>query len=70
MGGVRYRIVTELPAAVTRPEFCDLTDQQVRIRVEVQEQAVVVIAHGSDPRRCEALLRQLGATEMGIDLCG
>jgi len=48
----------------------DLADDQLRIRVQVRDGVLQIIAHGSDPAACEALLRSLGATEIGVDLCG
>lgn len=70
MNGVRYRIVQDLPPQVRTPEFVDLADNQVRVRVIAEPGGVTIIAHGADVRLCEELLRRLGATDLGLDLCG
>ncbi len=70
MASLRYRIVHSLPEEVQTGEFCDLEDHQVRLRVKVEGDELVVIGTGADAAWIEALLERLGVDEMGIDLCG
>lgn len=70
MATVRYRVVQELPASARTPEFADLDERSIRVRVLVQGDEVVIVATGLDPRAVEELLIRLGATEIGVDLCG
>lgn len=70
MATTRYEVVTDLPDEVRTARFMDLADSQVRVRVQVRGDEVVVVAHGHNTAACEALLRRLGATRLGVDLCG
>ena len=70
MAAVTYRIVVELPPEVQTPRFLDLPPGQVRLRIAMVGDEVQVIACGDSAAACENLLRQLGATEIGVDLCG
>lgn len=70
MARVRYRIVPTLPDSVRSPEFCDLADDQVRLRFVVEGDELTIIATGTNVRACEALLVGLGADELGVELCG
>lgn len=70
MPRVRYRIVEHLPERVRTAEFGELTDSQVRLHLSLDDGEVTIVATGTDPRACEALLRKLGATELGVELCG
>lgn len=67
---VRYRIVTEVPAEARSERFCSLRDDQIRLRLSIEGDELVVVATGLDPAACERLLLTLGADEMGVDLCG
>jgi len=67
---IRYYIANDIPAEARTPEFVDLADDQLRLRVQVRDGVMQIIAHGNNPAACEALLRSLGATDIGVDLCG
>ncbi|MBI2301478.1 MAG: hypothetical protein HYU66_21440 [Armatimonadetes bacterium] len=70
MPPLRYRIVEELPEEVQTGAFCDLDDRQIRVRVAVRGDELVVIGTGVDAAVVEALLARLGLSEVGVDLCG
>jgi hypothetical protein len=70
MAAIRYRIVESLPEAVRRPEFAETAEGQVRLRFSIDGDQLTVIATGRDAAACEAVLRSLGADEMGVELCG
>ena len=67
---VRYRIVQVLPDAVRDPQFTDLADDQVRLRLSMEGDYLCVIATGTNVEACEKLLISLGAEEIGVELCG
>lgn len=70
MPPLRYRVVEELPEEVQTGEFCDLDDRQIRVRVAMRGDELVVIGTGVDAAVVEALLARLGLSEVGVELCG
>lgn len=65
---VRYRIVTELPAAARADT--PLADDQVRLHFSLAGDTLTIVATGQCAAACERVLLSLGAEELGIELCG
>ncbi len=65
---VRYRIVTDVPAAARNP--APLADDQVRLTFSLDGDTLTIVASGANPKACEDLLLTLGADELGLELCG
>jgi len=70
MSTIRYKIVPDLPAEAQTPDFVDVREGEVRVKLLLRGDEIVVVAHGDCVAQCEALLRSLGATEMETVPCG
>lgn len=70
MEPVRYRIVEAVPEIARSARFCDLREDQIRLRCGIEDGHLTIVATGLNVAACEALLRSLGAVEIGVDLCG
>jgi len=68
---IRYIMMGNLPPEVTEdPRFLDVEPGEVKVKVLLREGEVLVVAYSDDVEKSEALLRALGAEEIGVDLCG
>ncbi|HIE50509.1 MAG TPA: hypothetical protein EYP85_02010 [Armatimonadetes bacterium] len=70
MKPIRYTIVGELPPEVTSPDFVEVHEGEMKVKLLLRGDEIVVVTHADQVHQCEALLRSLGATEIGVDLCG
>ena len=67
---MRYRIIAQLPAGAQSRADAPLADGAVRLHMSIADGELTVVATGEDARACERLLKALGATEIGVELCG
>lgn len=70
MSTIRYTIVPDPSAEAQTPRFVDVREGEVRVKLRLRGDELVIVVQGDRVAQCEALLRSLGATEMGTVPCG